>query len=379
MSGLARQVRALEALEARGRLRRLMPRAGADFASNDYLGLAGSDLLRQAAADALARGVAVGAGGSRLLRGNDVEHEALEAEAAAFFGTERALYLGGGFPANLAIFSALPQHGDLVLHDALIHASAHDGMRLGRAEARSFPHNDVTAAENAIRGWRNEGGTGQVWIAAEAVYSMDGDLAPIADLAALAEGHEAMLIVDEAHATGLFGPEGRGLAHAIAGQENVVSLHTGGKALGVHGGLVTAAAPLVDMLVNKARSFIYATAPSPLNAALLRASLRDLTTNPARREAALALRAQAHEAARALCGLDSFESQILPVILGDDRRTMAVAEALQSRGFDVRGIRPPTVPRGTSRLRISITLNTSAEVVTDLFTALAEITEAVPA
>lgn len=379
MSGLARQVRALEALEARGRLRRLMPRAGADFASNDYLGLAGSDLLRQAASDALARGVAVGAGGSRLLRGNDVEHEALEAEAAAFFGTERALYLGGGFPANLAIFSALPQHGDLVLHDALIHASAHDGMRLGRAEARSFPHNDVTAAEDAIRGWRNEGGTGQVWIAAEAVYSMDGDLAPVADLAAVAERHEAMLIVDEAHATGLFGPEGRGLAHAVAGRENVVSLHTGGKALGVHGGLVTAAAPLVDMLVNKARSFIYATAPSPLNAALLRASLSDLATNPARREAALALRAQAHEAARALCGLHGFESQILPVILGDDRRTMAVAEALQSRGFDVRGIRPPTVPRGTSRLRISTTLNTSAEVVTDLFTALAEITEAVPA
>ncbi|MCU9849942.1 8-amino-7-oxononanoate synthase [Defluviimonas sp. WL0024] len=379
MSGLARQVRALEALEARGRLRRLMPRAGADFASNDYLGLAGSDLLRQAASDALARGVAVGAGGSRLLRGNDAEHEALEAEAAAFFGTERALYLGGGFPANLAIFSALPQHGDLVLHDALIHASAHDGMRLGRAEARSFPHNDVTAAEDAIRGWRNEGRTGQVWIAVEAVYSMDGDLAPIADLAAVAERHEAMLIVDEAHATGLFGPEGRGLAHAVAGQDNVVSLHTGGKALGVHGGLVTAAAPLVDMLVNKARSFIYATAPSPLNAALLRASLSDLATNPARREAALKLRAQAHEAAHALCGLHGFESQILPVILGDDRRTMAVAEALQARGFDVRGIRPPTVPRGTSRLRISITLNTSAEVVTDLFTALAEITEAVPA
>ncbi|MDW4549093.1 8-amino-7-oxononanoate synthase [Defluviimonas sp. D31] len=379
MSGLARQVRALEALEARGRLRRLMPRAGADFASNDYLGLAGSDLLRQAAADALARGVAVGAGGSRLLRGNDVEHEALEAEAAAFFGTERALYLGGGFPANLAIFSALPQHGDLVLHDALIHASAHDGMRLGRAEARSFPHNDVTAAEDAIRDWRGKGGTGQVWIAAEAVYSMDGDLAPIADLAALAEGHEAMLIVDEAHATGLFGPDGRGLAHAVAGRENVVSLHTGGKALGVHGGLVTAAAPLIDTLINKARSFIYATAPSPLNAALLRASLRDLATNPARREAALALRAHAHEAAHTLCGLDGCQSQILPVILGDDRRTMAVAEALQARGFDVRGIRPPTVPRGTSRLRISITLNTSAEVVTDLFTALAEITEAVPA
>ena len=150
--GFARHADALDALGARGRRRVLMPRLGQDFSSNDYLGLAGSDLLRAAARAALDRGVATGSGGSRLLRGNDAEHEALEAEAAAFFDAPAALYMGAGFPGNVAIFSSLPMQGDLVLHDALVHASAHDGMRLGRAETLSFAHNDADAARDALRG-----------------------------------------------------------------------------------------------------------------------------------------------------------------------------------------------------------------------------------
>lgn len=373
-----RHTRALEALKTRGRYRQLMPRAGHDFASNDYLGLAGSAVLRNAAAEALARGVPVGAGGSRLLRGNDREHQLLEQEAAAFFGTGAALFMGGGFQANLAIFSTLPQQGDLVLHDALIHASSHDGMRLGRAETRSFAHNDAAAAAQAITEWRADGGEGQAWIAVEAVYSMDGDLAPLKELKALADREGAVLVVDEAHSTGLFGDAGRGLGHGIAQSPNVLSLHTCGKALGGSGALICGAAPLVEMLINKARAFIYATAPSPLNAALVRAALQEISQNPARQLGAWENIAHAHAEAARLCGVSGLTSQILPVVTGDDKRTMAVAAALQEQGFDVRGIRPPTVPRGTSRLRVSVTLNTSRAVITDLFCTLAPLLEEAP-
>lgn len=363
--------KSLEALRTRGRYRQLMPRDGYDFASNDYLGLAGSDVLRAAAADALARRVPVGAGGSRLLRGNDAEHQLLEAEAAEFFCTEAALFMGGGFNANQAIFSTLPQQGDLVLYDALIHASTHDGMRLGRAETRSFAHGDTEDAARILKDWRSEGGTGQVWIAVEAVYSMDGDLAPLDALMALADAEDAVLVVDEAHSTGVFGDLGRGLAHEIAHRPNVLSLHTCGKALGASGALICGQRVLIETLINKARGFIFATAPSPLNAALVRAALQELQQNPGRREQAWQGITHAQGEAKRLCGLDGFQSQILPVVIGDDKRTMALASAMQARVYDIRGIRPPTVPRGTSRLRLSITLNTGAGVITRMFEDLA--------
>ena len=181
--------RALEALSRRGRHRALATAVGADFASNDYLGLASSEALRDAALAALERGVPVGAGGSRLLRGNHREHEALEAEAAAFFGAESALFLGGGFLANVAIFSTLPQRGDLIVHDALIHASVHDGMRASKAERAEARHNDPQAFEDAISDWRAAGGAGTPWIAVESLYSMDGDRAPLDELATIARRH----------------------------------------------------------------------------------------------------------------------------------------------------------------------------------------------
>ena len=163
--------RALKALAARGRLRALAPRRGIDFSSNDYLGLGSSPELAAAISEALARGVPVGAGGSRLLRGNDPEHEALEDEAARFFGAETALYMGGGFAANTAIFATLPQRGDLIVHDDLIHASAHDGMRMSKAATVSAAHNDVEEFRERIAAWRANGGTGRVWIAIESLYS----------------------------------------------------------------------------------------------------------------------------------------------------------------------------------------------------------------
>jgi len=247
---------------------------------------------------------------------------------------------------------------------------------LGRAQALGFAHNDVPAAKAAIAKWRAEGGTGQIWIAVEAVYSMDGDCAPVAELAALAQRENAVLVLDEAHSTGVFGDLGRGLGHGIAHHPNVLSLHTCGKALGVSGALICGAGALIETLINKARAFIFATAPSPLNAALVRAALMELAQNPGRQTKAWDNINHAHSEANRLCGLTGFASQILPVIIGDDKRTMAVAQALQAKGYDIRGIRPPTVPRGTSRLRISITLNTSPAVISALYADLATSLEA---
>lgn len=363
---------ALSLLARRSRTRALIGRQGHDFASNDYLGLARAPELRSAVAAALDRGVAIGAGGSRLLRGNDPEHEALEAEAATFFGSEAALYFSSGFAANSAIFSTLPAGRDLIVHDSLIHASAHEGMRLSRAANVAAAHNDVDAFAEAIRVWRAAGNTGRVWIAVESLYSMDGDVAPLAALAELAAREEAFLIVDEAHATGVFGPDGRGLAAALDGREDVITLRTCGKALGCEGALVCCPRVLAEVLVNKARGFIFSTAPSPLAAAAVRAGLKLLRGQPERRERLHRLIAFAGTR------LPATGSQIVPVILGDDARAMAIAAELRRRGYDVRGIRPPTVPPGTARLRISLTLNVEQATVADLADAIGELTAMSP-
>lgn len=370
--------RQLEALAARGRLRRLIPRDGRDFASNDYLGLAHDPIIAQAVAAAVADGVPVGSGGSRLLRGNAPEHEALEEKAARFFGSESALYFSTGFAANSALLATLPQKGDLILADELIHASAHDGLRIARAEHVFAHHNDADAYADAIRAWRARGGIGRVWIAFETLYSMDGDTAPIADLARLAEAEDAWLLPDEAHATGVYGPAGRGLAAMLEGRDNVVSLHTCGKGLGVEGALVCAPKVITDFLVNRARPFIFSTAPSPLMAVAVSAALDRIAEADDLRARLVALR---NHADRAICdrfGLPRSKSQIIPIILGEDKRTMRVAEALQAAGFDIRGIRPPTVPRGTSRLRLSLTLNVGEDDIDALSDALAEAMQAAP-
>ncbi|WP_396592691.1 8-amino-7-oxononanoate synthase [Brevundimonas sp. R86498] len=366
-SGLDRHRAHLDRLEDMGRLRALGPRRGVDFASNDYLGLAGSAALGAAVSAALGRGVPVGSGGSRLLRGNHSEHEALEAEAAAVFGAGAALYFSSGYAANAALLATLPQTGDLVVHDSLIHASAHEGMRLGRAATATAVHNDVDAFGAAITAWRAAGGTGRIWIAVESLYSMDGDRAPLDDLAALADRHDAFLLIDEAHATGVFGPGGRGLAAHLEGRENVITLRTCGKALGCEGALVCGDPTVIDFLVNRGRGFIFSTAPSPLMAAACRAAL-DLMGEDGLRTRLDGLISDAGSLFADRLGVAPTGSQIIPVILGDDARTMAVAAALQSQGFDVRGIRPPTVPAGTARLRVSLTLNvglTEVEALAD--------------
>jgi 8-amino-7-oxononanoate synthase len=361
----------LSMLASSARYRRLIPQTGIDFSSNDYLGLAGSARIKAAVTEAIARGVPVGSGGSRLLRGNHAEHEALEAEAALMFQTEAALFFSSGFAANTALFASLPQRGDLVVYDELIHASVHEGMRVGRGSFMPAAHNNVGAFADVIANWRTKGGAGRVWIAAESLYSMDGDVAPLDDLAALADLHDAFLIIDEAHTTGVFGPDGRGLAAHLDGRENVISLRTCGKALGCEGALLTGPQVMRDFLINYGRGFIFSTAPSPLMASAVREALRILVDEPKRRAdlAALVKTARAHLDP---LGCSDGTTQIIPVILGDDVRAMEAARLVQAAGYDVRGIRPPTVPAGTARLRVSITLNVVADDIAGLADAISD-------
>ncbi len=311
----------LKLLSAEGRRRSLERLGGSDFASNDYLGLAQSIELREATADAVNRQVPVGAGGSRLLRGNHAEHEALEESASSYFGAESALYFANGFAANMTLFATAPQRGDLVVYDEWIHASVHDGLARTRAERAVARHNDAQAIDDAIAGWRARGGVGRVWIAVESLYGMDGDGPDLAELDALASRRGAVLVIDEAHATGVFGPGGRGRAAFLEGRENVVT---------------------VDLCER----------------------------SDSRREE---LRRRVDCATRALslyCGLKGSGSHVVPIVVGEDGAAVELAAGLRARGFDVRAIRPPTVPVGTARLRVALTLNVTESAVESLFQAL---------
>jgi 8-amino-7-oxononanoate synthase len=365
-------VTALNALKDDDRLRSLKPRAGIDFSSNDYLGLASYPRLRKAIATAVEAGTPIGAGGSRLLRGNCAEHESLEAEAARFFGAEAAIFFASGYTANFAVLTTLPQRGDLLVLDDLVHASIHEGARAGRAEFRFNAHNDANAVEEVIRNWRSEGGAGRIWIVAESLYSMDGDFAPLDDLAAIADRHDAFLVIDEAHATGVFGPGGRGLTANYEGRENLIAVHTCGKALGAAGALVTTTGLLRDFIVNRCRPFIFSTAPSPLMAVAVQEALMILRDEPQHQQRLKDLIDFAHREIGSRRGWRLSGSQIMPFIVGDNAQAMALAAALQARGFDIRGIRPPTVPAGTARLRVSITNNVSDSDVRAMLDAIAE-------
>ncbi len=359
----------LEELAGKHRLRSLASRAGLDFTSNDYLGLAESQVLKDAVRAALDRGVPAGAGGSRLLRGNHPEHELLEEEAAQFFHAEAALYFPTGFAANAALAATLPRREDLLIHDELIHASIREGLR-GQFPIAATAHNDVSAIENLIKHWRSNGGKGRIWIAVETIYSMDGDKAPLSELAALAKQHDCMLMLDDGHATGVYGAQGRGLAAPYEGQPNVICLHTCGKALGVMGGLVTLPRHLRDFMVNRARGFIYSTAPSPLMAATVRAALKLVAAADDQRDKLHELVALLDDSLEKRLNIVHSGTPIQPILLGSDERALRVAAMLKEQGFDIRAIRPPTVPEGTARLRIAVTLHADAGSLDRLVDAL---------
>jgi 8-amino-7-oxononanoate synthase len=360
----------LDRLSGKGRRRALESLGGLDFSSNDYLGLANSSELRDAASEALSRHVPVGSGGSRLLRGNHPEHVALEQAAADFFGVESALYFGSGYAANMTLFATAPQRGDLVVYDEWIHASVHDGMSRGRAAIVAARHNDPQSIDDEILRWRAAGGHGRIWIAVESLYSMDGDGPKLEELDELANRRDAVLVIDEAHATGVLGPKGRGRAAFLEGRDNVITVHTCGKALGTAGAFVCAPRVLTDFLVNRGRPFIFATAPPPLIAAVTRAAIALCERGDARRERLREFVELATNELLRHCGLTASGSHILPIVIGGDQEAIDLAGRLRARGYDVRAIRPPTVPVGTARLRIALTLNVNEAAIEGLFHTL---------
>ena len=355
---LAARVRLrLAELGSHGLLRTLRPPAGVDLSSNDYLGLAAHPRLARGLAAAAAR-EGCGSTGSRLLRGHRASFAAIERRFAAFKRTERSLYFSSGYLANLAVLATLPEAGDVVYSDARNHASLIDGMRLSRARRVVVPHGDPAALARRLAA---DGGGGQRFVVVESLYSMDGDFAPLADYAAVCRRFGAALVVDEAHAVGVYGADGGGLVPACGVADDVLlSVNTAGKALGVAGAFVAGPAWAVDYLEQRARPFVFSTAPPPALAAALDAALDLLAAEPQRRETLHArirfLRARLAEAGLAP---SAGGSQIVPIVVGANDAAVALADGLQRRGFDVRAIRPPAVPDGTARLRVAVNAGVS--------------------
>ncbi len=262
----------LEKLRAQSQFRSLKNPSGISLCSNDYLGLASHPRLKQGVADAVARSVRVGSTGSRLLSGNSVEWEDLEAEFARFAGTEAALYFGSGYAANIGLLSSILQPGDVVFSDALNHASLIDGIRLSGAAKVIYPHLDLASLEKSLR--EQKDAPGAKVIVTESVFSMEGDIAPLRELLTLARAYGAELVVDEAHATGVCGPQGRGMAAECKCEREVLaSVHTCGKALASSGAFVCGGSALREFLVNRARTFIFSTAMPPYMAGQIGAAL----------------------------------------------------------------------------------------------------------
>lgn len=323
------------------------------LASNNYLGLATHPLLKNAAIQATER-YGVGAGASRLVSGTLPPHVELESALARFKGAEAALVFGSGYLANIGLIPALVRRGGLILADRLVHASLLDGCRLSGADLRVFEHNNLSQLEEMLR---RRSARQEALIVTEGVFSMDGDLAPLPDLATLAERYEARLLVDDAHGTGVLGVHGRGTLEHF-GLEQRISSHMGtlGKALGTSGAYVVGPALLIQYLVNTAKTFIYTTAPPPAIAAATVVALSLVQAEPHRRIRLWDNRNYFYEELKKL-GFQTTETQspIIPVLIGDADRAVAMAERLMALGVYAPAIRPPTVPKETSRIRTTVT------------------------
>ena len=349
----------LQELRAGGLLRALRAPRGVDLCSNDYLNLSTHPRLRDAMAAAVcAEGC--GSTGSRLLRGERESFRRIEERFAAFKGAERALYFSSGYLANFGVLTAMAQPGDVIYSDERNHASLIDGMRLSGAHRRIFAHNDASTL-GAMMGAENE--AGQKFVVTESLFSMDGDVAPVAEYAELCRRYGATLIADEAHAVGVFGPSGAGLA-----PEAMLTVNTAGKALGVSGAFVAGPEWAIEYLVQRARPFIFSTAAPPAVAAALDAALTVVEEEPWRRSRVLERAAYLRRRLASVgIRVPDGSSQIIPVVLGGNERAMRVAESLQDRGFDARAIRPPSVPEGTARLRLSLNAGLTEDTL-DQFT-----------
>jgi len=374
--------RELEELSRAGLRRRLRHVAGSqgprlqldgapviNFSSNNYLGLAAAPRLRDASV-AATREAGTGAGASRLISGNMTEHEALEGELASFHDLGAALLFNSGYHANTGVIPVAAGRDGAVFSDALNHASIIDGCRLARAQVHVFAHRDLEALDRALGACEAEGKL----VVSDSVFSMDGDRADVAGLRQVADAHGAALMLDEAHAIGAAGPGGRGVAAEVGVRPDIL-VGTLGKAAGSFGAYVAGSRELRELLINRARSFVFTTALPPGVAAAGRAGLGVIAgpegDNLRRR---LGLRIEQLAAGLGRLGLlapGAGSSAIFPIIIGDSSRTMECCEALLERGLYAQGIRPPTVPRGTSRLRVALMATHSSADVAVLLDALA--------
>jgi 8-amino-7-oxononanoate synthase len=323
-----------------------------NFSSNNYLGIANHPALAQAAKDAIDR-YGCGSGASRLISGNMTLHEQLEVKIAEFKGAESALVFNSGFQANTGILATLTGDGDMIFSDALNHASIIDGCRLSRAKTVVYAHCDLGELETALA---RAAGCRRKLIVTESIFSMDGDEAPLVEMVELAERHGAMVMVDEAHATGLYGATGAGVVAKLGlGDRVTVQMGTLGKALGGFGAYVAGSRALRDLLINRCRSFIFTTSLPPAVMAMAIAAIDLVKSEPQRRVMLWQNCQRLTEGLRAL-GLQpgTSSSPILPLLIGDAARCMKISDLLLERGVYAQGIRPPTVPPGTSRLRITL-------------------------
>ena len=373
----------LAALEAKGLRRTLEPLGGAQGAvvevggrrlvnlcSNDYLGLAADPRLVDGAASA-ARREGAGAGAARLVAGDLPVHGALERRLADFKKTEAALLFSSGYHANAGVLAALADREDAIFSDRLNHASIVDGCRLSFARTLRYPHCDLAALARLLA----ETKARRKLVVTDAVFGMDGDAAPLAQLAELCDRHAAMLYVDEAHATGILGPTGAGWAEAEGVTERVDALMgTLGKALGSFGAFVAGSSRLADWLTSRARTFVFTTALPPAACGAALAALDVVAAEPERRARLGALSQRMKEGLGEL-GFDMGRvvAPIFPVVLGEEAVALEASRRLRERGYFARAIRPPTVPSGTSRLRVSLTAGHTAEQVDGFLSALREV------
>jgi glycine C-acetyltransferase/8-amino-7-oxononanoate synthase len=373
---LSDQLAAIEAANLRRRLRTVDSAQGAEvvvdgrtlvnFSSNDYLGLANDPRLRAASAAAIER-YGAGAGSARLVCGSQAPHAELEAVLARFKGTEAALSFSTGYAAALGTIPALVGQADVVILDKLCHASLVDGARLSGATIRVFPHNHLEKLERLLAWARENYAKANVLVVTESVFSMDGDTAPLREIVELKERFGAWLMVDEAHGVGVLGPGGRGFAAELGVAERIdIQMGTLGKALGAAGGAICGSARLIDFLVNRARSFVFSTAPTPASAVSATEAIRLLESGEADplREKLWANLMRFRTELRP-------KSAIVPHIVGDEAEAVALAERLREQDLLVPAIRYPTVARGQARLRVTLNATHSAEQVERLTAALA--------
>lgn len=360
-----------KALEKRSRnnsLRNLVPENSLiDFCSTDYLGFARSAELKSAIAGQIRNPKPkflnlTGSTGSRLMRGNYAFTEELEKKIASFHKSESALIFNSGYDANVGLFSCIPQREDIILHDELIHISSRDGMRLSLAKKFSFRHNDVSSLEEKLRKFSEK----KIFVAVESVYSMDGDFSPIREISDICEQFSAHLIVDEAHATGVFGASGEGRVAELCLEKKVFAVvHTFGKALGCHGGAVSGSHLLRDYLINFSHSFIYSTAIPPINLIALDCAYDILSNSANKIKTVKELTISFKEKIKSIRNIEivSGQSPIQCIIISGNERVKAVAENIRQQGYDVRAVLSPTVPEGKERLRICLhAFNTVEEV-----------------